>query len=348
MLFSVREHTCPGNTNPAQCSDFVMFEVSEFDNYGYLFSKPVFVRLSSDPLAANIRISGMRIGINGQESIVGQSYRSMDVTVSTSDDVRAGVPLSTLGTVIPSQKGSDGDEFFLTFERLINLSTHDYTEAGATGVLVDAAEGGLAAKPTAADIGVRTFDEINAAMAAMTTVDPYAGSAPNRIIDQYTTLQQQMPAVEAMNGFLSAHQMGIAQLSIAYCDALVEDPVKRSAYFSGFNFTAGVDTAFNTAGGDSTQKNQIVNALFNKMIGLPGSGAALTSAPSLTQFKSEMIGPGGINSNLFDRLYNGCSTNLRSDNTPRSPACVLDASRTRATVKAMCASALGSAAMLVQ
>jgi len=358
MLFSVRDHTCPGNTDPAQCSDFIMFEVSEFDNYGYLFTNPVFVRLTNDALAADVRISGMRIGINGQEANVGQSYRNIDVTVSTTDDIQGGVPLSTLGTVIPSQKGAAGDEFFLTFERLIALSTHDYTEAGATGVLVDATEAGLVAKPDVSDMGVRTFDKINSSMAEMTTVDPYTAmitvndSSGNpvtvRVSDLYTNLKQQLPAVEAMNGFLSAHQMGIAQLSIAYCEALVEDSSKRGVYFSGFNFNAGVDVAFNTAGGDSAEKNLIVNALFDKMLGLQGSGTALNSALSLAQFKAETIGPSTVNANnLFDRLYNGCQTNLRSDLTPRNPACVQDDSRTRATVKAMCASALGSAAMLI-
>ncbi|NOY66730.1 MAG: LamG domain-containing protein [Gammaproteobacteria bacterium] len=353
MLFSVKDYTCPGNTDITQCGDYVMFEVSEFDNYGYLFSKPMFVRITNDALAADIRISGMRVGINGQESIVGQSYRNIDITVSSSDDIKAGVPLSTLGTVIPSQKGSDGDEFFLTFERLVTLSTYDYTEAGASGVLVDANENGLVDRPAVSDMGMRTFDEINASMASMTTVDPYAGTAPNRIIDQYNVIMQQLPAVEAMNGFLSAHQMGVAQIAIAYCDALVEDPAKRTVYFNdgtgSFDFTANVDTAFNTAAGDSVEKNRIVNKLFENMIGIQGSGTALNSAPALAQFKAETIGPATTNTNnLFDRLYNGCATNLRSNGSPRSPACVQDASRTRATVKAMCASALGSAAMLVQ
>ncbi len=185
-------------------------------------------------------------------------------------------------------------------------------------------------------------------MTSMTGIDPYAGSAPNRLVDEYNVLQQQLPAVENITGFLSAHQMGVAQLSIAYCNALVEDPTKRDAFFgSGFGFTSGPDAAFGS--GDSAQKNQIVNALYNKMIGLPGTGSALLNAPSLATIKAELIGPAGTNpNNLFDRLYNGCASNIRQDSTPRSPLCVQDAARTRSMVKAMCASALGSAAMLVQ
>jgi hypothetical protein len=347
MLFSVKDHTCPGNTNANECSDFIMFEVSEYDNYSYLFTNPVFIRLSSDPLASDITIRGMRIGINGKEVSVGQAYRNMSVTVSTADDVRAGVKLSDLGTIVSSQKGADGDEFFLTFEQLVGVSSHDYSEPAPTSVLVDPLEQGLPATPQSSDIGVRTFDEINTTMMQMTNVDPYAGSAPNRLIDEYNVLKQQLPAVETIDGFLSAHQMGVAQLSIAYCNALVEDAGKRDAFFGSFAFTSNPDAAFGS--GDSAQKNQIVNALYNKMIGLPGSGAALINAPSLATVKAEMIGPAGSNpNNLYDRLYNGCATNLRQDATPRSPACVQDAARTRSMVKAMCASALGSAAMLVQ
>lgn len=348
MLFNVKEHTCPGNVNPDECSDYIMFEVSEYDNYSYLFSKPTFIRLSSDTLSSAIDINGMRIGINGKEVSAGQVYQNLSATINTTDDITSGVQLSDLGTIVASQKGSDGDEFFLTFEQLVGVSAHDYTEPAPSAVLVNAAESGLAAKPTHSDIGLRTFDEINSTMTAITGVDPYAGSSPNRLIDQYNTLQQQLPAVENITGFLSAHQMGIAQLSIAYCDALVEDASLRTSFFgSGFDFGSDPDTAFGS--GDSAAKNQIVNSLFNKMIGLPGSGTALLNAPTLATVKGELIGPAATNANnLYDRLYNGCATNIRLDSTPRSPLCVQNAARTRSMVKAMCASVLGSAAMLVQ
>lgn len=348
MLFSVKDQTCPGNVNENECSDFIMFEVSEYDNYSYLFTKPVFVRLSNDALAADVRIRGMRIGINGKEVSVGQAYRNIDVTVTPADDIRAGVSLSDLGTIVSSQKGADGDEFFLTFEQILVVSSRDYSEPSPSSVLVDPSEQGLTAKPLTSDIGVRTFNEINASMISMTGVNPYAGSAPNRLIDEYFVLQQQLPAVESIDGFLSAHQMGIAQLSIAYCNALVDDAASRDAFFgAGFGFTASPDAAFGS--GDSAQKNQIVNALYNKMIGLPGTGGALTNVPGLASVKAELIGPTGTNpNNLYDRLYNGCATNTRIDGSPRSPACVQDAARTQSMVKAMCASTLGSAAMLIQ
>jgi len=352
MLFSVRNYTCPGNTNANQCSDFIMFEVSEFDNYGYLFSNPVFIRLSNDALASDVLIKGMRIGMNGKEVSAGQAYINMGparagVTITTSDDIKAGVPLSTLGTIIASQKGADGDEFFLTFEQLVAVSTHNYTEALPSGQLIDPTAAGLQAKPTVSDIGMRTFDEINATMSTLTGVSQLTTQT------EYNKVKQQLPTVETFTGFLSAHQMGVAQMAIIYCDALVEDPVKRTAFFGSFGFGSDVDTAFNTSTTDSAQKNQILNALYNKMIGIPGSGAALTTAPTLLSVKSELIGPSTVNSNnMFDRLYNACASNLKSSGLPRATVCsvggVQDATRTKAMVKAMCAATLGSAALLVQ
>jgi len=204
-----------------------------------------------------------------------------------------------------------------------------------TNIVVEAAPlqpANLPDNPPASDIGLRTFDEINATMAEITKVDSQDIKAT------YDVLRQQLPAVETIEGFLSAHQMAITQLAISYCDAVVEDPLLRVDLFGSFSFGSDVVTAFGT--GDSVEKNSLVNNLFNKTIGLPGADSALADAPDLTEVKSELIGPALVNSdNLYDRLAGSCSG-------PTDPACQSD--RTRSIVKAMCASTLGSAAMLVQ
>jgi len=147
---------------------------------------------------------------------------------------------------------------------------------------------------------------------------------------------QQLPPVEDIDTFLSTHQMAVTQLAIRYCSELVEDPTLRDSFFGGgFGFEQDVANAFGV--GDSTAKNQIVTQLFNNMVGLPdGSGTTLTSSTDLASVKAELIGPAGANANnLFDRLTSACPTDC-------------DSTRTKTIVKAMCASTLGSAAMLVQ
>ena len=96
---------------------FIVFEVSQFDNYGYLFSNPFFISLDDTQSPSGIPLKGMRIGINGREVVVGQSFANLDLTLNASDYVTgSGQPLSRLGTVLALEEGPEIDQFFLTFE----------------------------------------------------------------------------------------------------------------------------------------------------------------------------------------------------------------------------------------
>lgn len=130
--------------------------------------------------------------------------------------------------------------------------------------------------------------------------------------------------------------MAIAQLSISYCGELVDDPALRNSMFGAFDFTADVVSAFGA--GDSAAKNQFIFDLYDAAIGLPGSGNDLTTAPTPAEYKAVLIGPAASEpNNLYDTLAGSCTT--PSD---------CDAARTVEVAKALCASALGSAAMLLQ
>ncbi|MCO6413152.1 MAG: LamG domain-containing protein [Thiogranum sp.] len=312
---------------------YIMFEVAQYDSYSYLFNKPTFINLDPNTVPGNIPLRRMSIGINGHEVDVGQAYRTLDTAIDGSSyDPTTGQVLSDLGTIIPLENGPQLDEFYLTFERL----------GGSTNVVVEAWSTTPPPVPQPAqtsDIGLRTFDEVNASMAAITTVDPQL------VKTEFDVIRQQLPAVETIEGFLSAHQMAIAQLGMAYCNQLVEDPAKRADFFD-FADVASADAFFGSnaatafGAGDTMAKNQIVNALFEKMSGLPGTGNPLATAPSLADIKDELIGPSvDYPDNLYDRLESNCALD---------PGCQANDVRTRSIVKAMCGSVLGSAAMLVQ
>ncbi len=307
---------------------YIMFEVAQYDSYSYLFNTPTFINLDPNAVPSNIPIRRMSIGINGSETPVGQAYRSLDTTIDASNyDPATGQVLADLGTIVALENGPDNDEFFLTFE-VLGGNTNVVTE---NSPLVPPP---LPAPAQVSDIGLRTFDEINASMAVITGVDPQL------IQSEFDVLRQQLPAVETIEGFLSAHQMAIAQLSIAYCDELMQDSAKRAAFF-GFPDVASGDAFFGSsvaAAFDAAAKDQITDALFEKMSGLPGTSVALSNAPTQAEIKAEMIGP-PVGANLFDRLEANCSAD---------PGCNPDANRTQAIVKAMCASTLGGAGMLVQ
>lgn len=287
---------------------YVMFEVSQFDNYSYLFHSPTFISLDPEARPDGIAIAGMRIGINGKEAALGQSFSTLDTEISAGlYSAAAGQLLSPLGALVPLEQGPEFDEFFLTFERL-GQHTHVVTppafiQPGPPAILAPVS-----------DIGLRTFDRINHTMATVTGVSPTQSS----VRDTFEIVKQQLPTVESIEGFLSAHQMAVSQLAIEYCNALVENggAISRSAYFPGFDFDAAPAAAFGN-------RNLVIDPLLNRMM-----GTGLSSQPDAADVRNELNG-------LIDRLLS-CAT------------CTNNAVRARAIVKASCAAVLGSAVMLVQ
>ncbi len=229
---------------------YILFEVSQFDSYGYLFNKPTFISLDPAARPGNISLAGMRIGINGGEAEVGQAYRTLDTAITDSQYGPLGQPLSKIGTVIGLQKGPDADEFFLTFDVL----------GGRRYVRTEPVPLPPAPPPDmrrAPDVGLRIFDEINATMAALTGVS----SARPQVKATYEQVKQALPTVESIDTFVSAHPVAIAQLAIQYCDALVEDPAARATYFPGFDFNAAPAQAFSAAG-----RTIVLDALVGRMM----------------------------------------------------------------------------------
>jgi Concanavalin A-like lectin/glucanases superfamily len=307
LLFSVADLT-------GVPESYILFEVSQFDNYSYLFNAPRFISLDPDAVPDNIPLAGMRIGVNGKEAAVGQAYVNLDTEISSLFYTSEGQTLSNIGTVIPLDKGPQDDEFFLTFE-VLGSNTHVVIEpqplqAGTPPDL-----------PPAPDIGLRTFDEINATMAAVTGVSTQQAAVKTT----YTTIRQQLPGVESIEGFLSAHQMAIAQLAIEYCNALLDDQgqITRAAYFPTFNFNQTADTAFDTA----AQRDAVIVPMLAGIM-----GTDLTTQPDPVAVTGEL-----------DNLIAGLTACAGGP----SPTCATTG-RTREIVKATCAATLGSAVMLLQ
>ena len=313
LLFNVDQHT--GLTD-----SYVLFEVAQFDSYSYLFSEPRFIMIDPNATPDGIPVAGMRIGINGAEATAGQAWTNVNTTISSSlYTPGVGQPLSQMGSVIALDKGPTLDEFFLTFEVLGN-STNVVIEAPP---LTPAPPADLPAAPV---VGMRTFDEIDATMAEVTGV-------PREQVDVegvYLTVKQQLPSVEGIEGFLSAHQMAVAQMAIEYCSALVDNngSISRDVYFPGFFQPGGLppasaDTAFDTAG----KRDQIIVPLMNNVM-----NTNLTDQPDTADVTGEL---------------ESLITILTSCATGGAPTCATS-QRTEEVVKAVCAGTLGSAAMLLQ
>lgn len=290
---------------------YILFEVSQYDTYGYLFNEPRFITLDESQQVQGIPIQGLRIGINGDEVSVGQSYANLDTVLDTADFGELGQPLSALGAVMPLEKGPEDDEFFLTFDL---LGTQSYVRTGDPALVVTPED-----LPPAQRIGIRTFDEINATMATVTGVDPETTAVDMT----FQNLRQSLPAVENIQTFLSSHQVAVAQLAIEYCNALVEGP-DAATYFNNFDFDEAPATAYS-----GTNRNQVIDPLIDRVMGI-----AIQTQPDFTVVRNELgyvTSDGARPDNLIDRL-------LVSPDTPN----------TRAIAKGVCAAVLGSAVTLVQ
>ncbi|MGE0624889.1 MAG: LamG domain-containing protein [Pseudomonadales bacterium] len=280
LLFNVEAHT-------GIATSYVVFEVSQYDSYAYLFSEPFFVVLDSAGVTlGDIPLEGMRIGLNGREVGVGQAYANLATTLNDVEYAVEGVQrLSRLGTVIPLEKGPDLDEFFLTFERLGNSDN--------AIAYVEPFPDPLPSPPDmpAADqdppTGIRDFAEINATMSKLTGIP--ASNA--NILTVYDRVHQAMPVQPKIAGFISSQQMGITQLAFEYCKVLVEDASARSAFWPAFPWGTSKNTAF-------SNRSLAIDPLVQKMVGLN-----LPTQPDPTDVETEIdalltrliSGPGDTN-----------------------------------------------------
>jgi len=321
LLFSV-SHLVPVPQS------YIMFEVSQYDSYAYLFNHPKFISLDPNALPGSIALRGMRIGVNGTEPQVGQAYRMLDTTIVDANYTNiAGANLSNIGTIIALERGPQADQFFLTFEQL------------GTAQNVRTEPTPLAPQPPAdvarpSQIGVRTFDGINETFSQVTGVQLQGnGAAAGRMRTTYQQLKQQLPTTETLEGFLASHQIGVAQLAIAFCSELVNDTTLRASFFPGFDF--------NSNSGLSTQTGRdfIIDPIVAKVL-----GANLSSQPNPQTLHDE------LNALIVntDTATNDAGNDgvFRAAGLCVSSAC--DAARIPTVVKAVCAAGLGNAAAIVQ
>lgn len=297
MLFNVADVTGVSQA-------YIMFTVSQYDSYSYLFYQPTFISLDPTVTPNNIAVQGIRIGINGMIPSVGQAYIPLNTTVTSAAYTAQGEVLSNVGTVIALENGPLTDQFFLTFDQL----------GGHTNVVVEATP---VAPPTplgpvVADVGLRTFAQVNSTLSALTGV-PASNAA---VSATYLAVQQQLPSAPTLESFSSANQVGIAQLAIQYCNVMVNTPSYASQVFPGVTFSPSLLQS--QAGIDS-----VTGPLAARVL-----GSGLNSQPAA----STITGPTGELDLLIGTLCgSGCTTTAR----------------VQSVAAAACATAFGSADMLI-
>jgi len=285
---------------------YIMFETTQYDSSGYLFTNPKFISLDPNGRPGGLRLRGMRIGLNGSEPAVGQAYRLLDMPIEDGTySAATGAPISSIGTIIGLERGPESDEFFLCFDQL--GSRQNVCSEFANGVAVSRNYG---ARP--ADIGVRTFDEINATMAEITGVDPTTPS----IRSLYADVRQSLPATSDIQAFLASHQSSVAQLAIQYCHVMTDNPSLRAAFYSTFTFPSTLN---------GTSAGPLYDDVIEKVM-----GSNLATQPLASEVRTE----------LEDNV-------IENDSVCGASGCTTSAQVVLAA-KAVCAAVLGSAVTLVK
>jgi hypothetical protein len=257
---------------------YVMFTVSEYDSYSYLFTNPTFISLDPTVTPGNIPIAGIQIGVNGAIPSVGQAYLPLSTSV-TAANYKAGTGqlLSNIGTVIGQENGPLTDTFFLSFNQ---LGSATYTPPVTTYT----APAPVPLAPVA-DVGVRTFAQVNSTLSVLSGV-PKTNTTVNTT---YQSVQQQLPNLVTLEGYSAANQVGVAQLAIQYCNTMVNTPQYSSAVLPGITLNG---STFATQSGI----NNVSMALANRLV---GSGN-ISTAPQASQVAGEL-------ENLIPLLCTGTS-----------------------------------------
>jgi Concanavalin A-like lectin/glucanases superfamily len=299
MLFNVASIT-------GVAQSYVMFTVSQYDSYGYLFYQPTFISLDSTVKPNNIAIKGVRIGINGTIPQVGQAYIPLNTTVTAANYGAMGQVLASVGTVIGLESGPLTDVFFLQFD---TLGGQSYPIVEPTPVTPPMPLG-----PVVADVGVRSFAQVNSTLSQLTGV-PVNNAT---VSATYQSVQQQLPSVPTLEAFSAANQVGTAQLAIQYCNTMVNTPNLAAQMFPA-SVTSFSPTLFSTP----TGINAVSSALAARVLG----AGTLSSQPAASTVTNEL-------NSLIGILCTGSS--------PCSST-----ARVKAVTAAACAAAFGSADMSI-
>lgn len=342
LLFSVADYL-PADNCREVATDYcyVGFEVSQYDEYSYLFNQPFFVNLNPAPTPLNFSLQGLRLGINGQLASVGQGFLNIDETIDSDGFVQLnsqlsneGQSLSSRGTIIPLVAGAEQDIFFLSFDQINGNSS--IVSDGSVGAFNYSLTG-----EQSPDIAIRTFDAINQSFAEVTGV-ANAQSDPAGLA--FSQLKSQLPTVSAFNAYLASHQMAVTQLAAVYCDSLVQTPALTTALFPGFVFnrsSSGIAAA--------EWRTGIVQPLIERTLntGLYAVDPAMTAIANIEDEIVDLI----TNSN-DDKPYNSAFVSEPDGKRDGLQWCDgaggnCPVTRTNDVVKGACIAVLASGALLI-
>ncbi len=282
----------------------VEMSLTQLDDESYLLCQPTIVDAPT-----GLRVRGLRVKINGTIYDQGQAFTRVNSVVGSDRQ-----QLTNHCTLVPRPETPPpgGDTFQIAFEGLGGAADgYSWGDPGTIDYNYDDVD------PVPAT-GLREFSRVNESMAEITGVD--AGTAA--IDDTYRALLQQLPSDYDVRSFVTAHQVGVAKLGLAYCEELVDtaaasqDPGASFFAVTSFDFSAVPSAAF----ASESLIREITDPLAEQVIGNLG----VSSLPTVPEVELELR-------TLLESLRDNCTT--------------CDAEYTRSAVKGACMAVLASGAV---
>jgi hypothetical protein len=219
--------------------------------------------------------------------------------------------------------------FFLSFERIGALS-HAHPDPA---VPTPAEPADLEAE---SDVGLRTFDELNATLSQITRV-PQTNA---QVRATYMLVKQALPSIEKFGAFGPAQQTALAQLAMQYCNVMVDDASMRASFFGGLDGSGTGTSVFGSSASPNVANRELlITALMNRAV-----GAGMNWQVSEAEVRQELLtgfqdpafpsDPAYFTPGLINRLVSG----------PTGAS----ASGGRTVMKAACGAVLGSGVTLIQ
>jgi hypothetical protein len=307
---------------------YLMFTVSQYDNYSYLFYQPTFISLSATAKpTASIPVQGLRIGINGTIPLVGQAYIPLNTSITAAGYTAQGEVLSNVGTVLALESGPATDQFFLQFD-VLGTAKNVVVEASPCPVGQTTCTQALNLGPAMADVGVRSFAQVNSTFAQLTGVPTSNAS----VVSTYQSVQQQLPAINTLEAYSSAAQVGVAQLAVQYCNQVMSSSTLQAKIFPGVTFGTSTFSSVTSTGLNAASVMQYTSSgtaaqVVQDLAALAVGSGTLTHQPAPSTVTTELT-------NLIGNLCTG--------STPCNTA-----ARVSAVTVGACAAALGNADVMI-
>jgi hypothetical protein len=219
------------------------------DAKSYVFAKPTFVG------PANTRVKNIRIAVNDNVPVAAQTFRRVDTTVMS-----ASTELSPLGAVIPAALGPDMDKFHLEFEAL-------GAKLGLAETVPPSSPPAPAPDVPEPALGVRSFSQIDATMAALTGVS----LDDTAVQTLYTDVRDSLPTTGDLLAFGASQQLGIQRLATTYCGEIVTNATTCSGFFGACTIGA-------------TAQGQIADTVYDKLF-----GTSLANQPDKASVHTELV-----------------------------------------------------------